>query len=112
MSDDGSARSSRQTWTDEDGVVWTRGRPRVLTERDARRLVLRASTLVVVERSVDDLVVLDPAVRREFWASHVAGHVDERTGEPVPPNHLGLTYAASPWTDGSGRRLVLLAEEC
>lgn len=114
-------RPSYQQWVDADGMTWTRHRPRWLGERAARTFVLRTSTVVAVERSGDfDLLWLDLAVRRGYWADHVAGHVDDGTGVWVPGNSEGLTYrlAAKPsakvrWLDlccGSGTALLQAAQ--
>lgn len=74
---------------------------------------MRNSTVVAVERGGDfELRWLDVAVRRAYWADHVAGHLDDGSGGWVPANADGLTYRASMWTDDTARRLVLLSEEC
>jgi hypothetical protein len=102
-------RAGRQSWVDADGTTWTRSRPKWLTEKDARSFVLRASTLVAVERSgYTELRWLDVAVRRGYWADNVAGHYEDG----APPNADGLTYSATVWTDDTERRLILLSVSC
>jgi hypothetical protein len=107
-------RPARATWTDADGVEWSREHRRWLTEGDARRLVLRDSTIVAIERFPDqpELQLLEHAVRRTYWHDHVKGHFDDGTGGPVPANGQGVVYRGTSWTDDQGRRLVLLSEIC
>ncbi|GAA2780008.1 hypothetical protein [Crossiella cryophila] len=100
-------RSSREHWTDHQGRVWIRSQPRWLVEKDARRFVLRGSTLVAVETAEPELTWLDPAARPGFWAERVAGRLDcEQTA------HLDPTYRVSMWRSATGARLVLITESC
>jgi hypothetical protein len=110
-------RGGLARWTDAEGTVWTRRRPRLLRERDARRFVLRASTLVALEqKAVEsegfDLKWLEPATHGGYWQDHIAGHVDDGTGQHVPANNDGWTFRVSTWTNDAGQRLILLSEMC
>lgn len=101
-------------WVDDDGTTWTRRKPRWLDERRAKRFMLRSSTLVVTERTPGAglLWLSDPEARRQFWADHVADHLDDATGTDVAPNTDGFTYRASMWMDDTDRRLLLLSAMC
>jgi hypothetical protein len=105
---------ARQRWTDADGRQWTRRKPRWLTERAARRLLSRASTLVAVERAsgLAQVEWLDHAARRDYWDHHAAGHIDDGTGGGVRPNAHGITYRVTTWSDPQGGRLILLSQMC
>ncbi|HET9140584.1 hypothetical protein [Actinophytocola sp.] len=106
-------RPGRQSWVDADGTTWTRCRPQWLAEKVARSFVLRASTVVAVERSgPSDLQWMDIAARRVYWADNVAGHFDDGSTAWVPANADGETYRAIMWTDDAKRRLVLLSASC
>ncbi|MCK2238877.1 MULTISPECIES: hypothetical protein [unclassified Crossiella] len=100
-------RSARESWIDHQGREWFRSKPRWLPERDARRFVLRGSTLVAVESADPELTWLDPAARPGFWAERVAGRVD---GEATVQHEL--SYGVSMWRSATGARLVLITEHC
>lgn len=109
--DDKVWRPSRPHWTDSDGVIWKRQR-RWLSERDARRLVMRATAAVAVERAAaHELSWVPLEERAAYWEIRVAGHVVGR-GQSVPANQDGVTYHVSTWKTDAGDGLVLLSEMC
>jgi hypothetical protein len=74
----------------------------------------RASALVAIEHGGGRHLrwLAEGLDRREFWADHVAGHLDDGTGADVVANADGVAFRATTWTDGAGRRLLLLSQTC
>lgn len=104
-------RPSRPHWTASDGVVWKR-QSRWLTEREAKRFVMRATGAVAIEHSgTHELTWVVPGERAAFWDAHAAGHVDGRD-QPVAVNSQGVTFHVSVWKSATGERLVLFSEMC
>lgn len=107
--------ANRTQWLDPEGRIWTRRDPTWLGERDAARILRRASALAAVEHWAGEgpdpsLTWLPLSRRTRFWDEHVLGHVDDDRGRFVRANTHGFTYRASLWTDQAAERLLLLSE--
>jgi hypothetical protein len=100
--------------TDASGTVWTPAAPKRLTEQTAKRFIRRSSTRVAIERpppGAQEIEWLDPAIQREYWDRHIAGHLNDRTSH-CTPGEQGLTYHVSSWHDPQGNRMILISEMC
>jgi hypothetical protein len=109
--------ADRTQWADPAGRIWARHGSGWLGEREAARILRRASTLAAVEHwAVEPQAAENPlswlplSRRTRFWDEYVLGHFDDDCGRFVQPNAEGFVYRASVWTDHAGERLLLLSE--
>jgi hypothetical protein len=92
-------------WQDDQGVQWRRRGDGLLKKRRARALIMNSEVIVIHEYE-DDVRVVAPWQRNEFWES-VSVSLTERDAD-----ESGSRFAAVEFVDEAHHKLVMICEVC